>query len=214
MLLTTLRSLVFGPRFRPPLPSGPRRGHPSRRRPVCRLALEPLEARNLLDGGFANVLVNDPSADHPVTAVVNGTTFVFPRDTQSETTLALGAGGRVVVAFNALYGPEVVRSRETGITSHESTLGFSSALMAQVLPGVFVGGEARYLRRYEGLGLDTFAGHAVFIGPTIYANLSERSWIAVGWSAQVAGRAADDPAWLDLTNFERHQARLLFGFTF
>jgi hypothetical protein len=121
---------------------------------------------------------------------------------------------RVVVAFNALYGPEVVRSRETGITSHESTLGFSSALMAQVLPGVFVGGEARYLRRYEGLGLDTFAGHAVFIGPTIYANLSERSWIAVGWSAQVAGRAADDPAWLDLTNFERHQARLLFGFTF
>jgi hypothetical protein len=66
------------------------------------------------------------------------------------------------------------------------------------------------LRRYEGLGLDSFAGHAVFLGPTIYANLSD----AVGWSTQVAGRAADDPGWLDLTNFERHQARLLFGFTF
>ena len=121
---------------------------------------------------------------------------------------------RVVVAFNALYGPEVTRSRASGITSHESTLGLSTALMTQVRPGVFVGGEARYLRRYEGLGLDRFAGHAVFLGPTIYANLSERSWIAIGWSTQVAGRAADDPGWLDLTNFERHQARLLFGFTF
>src|SRR5215471_86273 len=121
---------------------------------------------------------------------------------------------RVVAAFNALYAPDVFRSRETGITFHESTLGFSTALMVQVRPGIFFGGEARYFRRYEGLGLDTFAGHAVFLGPTIYANLSESSWIAAGWSTQVAGRAADDPAWLDLTNFERHQARLLFGFTF
>ena len=121
---------------------------------------------------------------------------------------------RVVAAFNALYAPDVFRSRETGITFHESTLGFSTALMVQVRPGIFFGGEARYFRRYEGLGLNTFAGHAVFLGPTIYANLSESSWIAAGWSTQVAGRAADDPAWLDLTNFERHQARLLFGFTF
>jgi hypothetical protein len=121
---------------------------------------------------------------------------------------------RVVAAFNALYGPEVSRSRITGITSQESFLGFSTALMTQVRPGIFVGAEARYARRYEGLGLDRFAGHAVFLGPTIYANLSERSWIAVGWSTQLAGRAANEPGWLDLTNFERYQARLLFGFTF
>jgi len=88
------------PRSARPLRIGPRRGHASRRRLPGRLALEPLEARNLMDGGFANVLVNDPSADHPVTAVVNGATIVFTRDTQSETTLALGANGRVVVAFN------------------------------------------------------------------------------------------------------------------
>src|SRR5262249_35344829 len=61
---------------------------------------------------------------------------------------------RLVVAFNALYGPEVTRSRVTGITSHESTLGFPTALMAQVRPGIFVGAEARYLRRYDGLGFD------------------------------------------------------------
>ena len=121
---------------------------------------------------------------------------------------------RVVAAFNLLYGPEVTRSRVTGISSQEATLGFSTALMAQVRPGIFVGGEARYLRRYEGLGLDAFAGHALFLGPTVFARLSERAWVAAAWSVQVAGRSADDPGWLDLTNFERHQARLLFGFTF
>jgi hypothetical protein len=121
---------------------------------------------------------------------------------------------RVVAAFNLLYGPEVMRSRVTGISSQEATLGFSTALMAQVRPGIFVGGEARYLRRYEGLSLDTFAGHALFLGPTVFAKLSEHAWIAAAWSMQVAGRSADDLGWLDLTNFERHQARLLFGFTF
>ncbi len=121
---------------------------------------------------------------------------------------------RVVAAFNLLYGPEVTRSRVTGVSSQEATLGFSTALMAQVRPGIFIGGEARYLRRYEGLGLDTFAGHALFLGPTVFARLSEHAWVAAAWSVQVAGRSADDPGWLDLTNFERHQARLLFGFTF
>jgi hypothetical protein len=121
---------------------------------------------------------------------------------------------RVIAAFNLLYGPEVTHSRETGISLQESTLGISTALMAQVRPGLLVGGEARYMRRYEGLGLDAFAGHALFLGPTVFAKLSERAWITAAWSIQVAGRSADDPGWLDLTNFERHQARLLFGFTF
>lgn len=121
---------------------------------------------------------------------------------------------RVIAAFNLLYGPEVTHSRGTGISLQESTLGISTALMAQVRPGLLVGGEARYMRRYEGLGLDAFAGHALFLGPTVFAKLSERAWITAAWSIQVAGRSADDPGWLDLTNFERHQARLLFGFTF
>jgi hypothetical protein len=68
--------------------------------------------------------------------------------------------------------------------------------------------------RWEGLGFDNFAGHGFFVGPTIYANLSERSWILLAWNVQIAGRSADDPASLDLKNFERHQATLKFGFTF
>jgi hypothetical protein len=102
----------------------------------------------------------------------------------------------------------------TGIWSRQATIGVATALMAQIGPNLFVGTEARYLRSYEGLGFDNFAGHGFFVGPTIYANLSERSWILFAWNVQIAGRSADDPGPLDLKNFERHQATLKFGFTF
>jgi hypothetical protein len=121
---------------------------------------------------------------------------------------------RIVAAFNLLYQPETMRSNLTGTWSQESTAGVAIGVMAQVHSGVFVGGEARYLRKYDGLGLDTFAGQGFFIGPTIYVKLSEKAWIAAAWSAQVAGQAATSAGSLDLVNFERHQARLLFGVNF
>jgi hypothetical protein len=121
---------------------------------------------------------------------------------------------RIVAAFNLLYMPEVSRSRVDGTWSRESTVGVATALMVQIRPGIFVGTEARYLRSYEGLGLDRFEGHAFFFGPTVYAKLSKHSWIALAWSAQVAGRSVDETGALDLVNFERHQATLKFGVTF
>ncbi len=121
---------------------------------------------------------------------------------------------RVVAAFNLLYQPETLRSKMTGIWSPESTAGLAVGVMAQVGAGIFVGGEARYLRKYDGLGLEALAGQGFFIGPTIYAKLSEKAWIAVAWSAQVAGQATTSTGALDLVNFERRQARLLFGVNF
>jgi hypothetical protein len=121
---------------------------------------------------------------------------------------------RVVAAFNLLYQPETMRSKATGTWSQESTAGVAFAVMAQVHSGILVGGEARYLRKYDGLGLDTFAGQGFFVGPTIYLKLSERAWITAAWSAQVAGQATASIGSLDLVNFERRQARLLFGVNF
>lgn len=121
---------------------------------------------------------------------------------------------RIVAAFNLLYQPEVSRSKLTGIRSQESTAGIATALMAQVWPGVLVGAEARYLRRYEGLGPGALMGQGVFLGPTLYVKLSERVWFTAAYSAQIAGRAVGDVRPLDLVNFERHQARLLFGVAF
>jgi hypothetical protein len=121
---------------------------------------------------------------------------------------------RVVAAVNLLYEPETTRFNWGGAWAQESTAGVAIGVMAQIQPGIFVGGEARYLRRYDGLGLDAFAGQGFFIGPTIYANLSKSAWIALAWSAQVAGQASTSTGPLDLVNFERRQARLLFGVSF
>ena len=121
---------------------------------------------------------------------------------------------RVVAAFNLLYQPETTRSKLTGTWSQDSTAGLAMGLMTQVSSGVFVGGEARYLRQYDGPGLDSLAGEGLFLGPTVYVKLSRRTWIAAAWSAQVAGHATAIAGSLDLVNFERQQARLLFGVNF
>jgi hypothetical protein len=52
------------------------------------------------------------------------------------------------------------------------------------------------------------------VGPTVYVKLSKKAWIAAAWSAQVAGQATISMGTLDLTNFERRQARVLFGVSF
>jgi hypothetical protein len=121
---------------------------------------------------------------------------------------------KLVTAVNFLYQPEWTNFLATNRTEQDATLGVAWAMMAQVRPGILIGGEARYLRKYEGFGLDAFAGHALFVGPTIYIQLSQRSRLTAAWSFQVAGRSADMPGSLDLVNFERHQARLIYGINF
>src|SRR5262249_13363847 len=73
-----------------------------------RLHVEVLEARNLLDGGLANVLVNDPNAD------------LTDQDTQSETALVLGAGSNVIVAYNDSNGwvPRVTDLSQLHLTGY------------------------------------------------------------------------------------------------
>jgi len=121
---------------------------------------------------------------------------------------------KLVAAVNLLYQPEWTRFLATGKTEQDVTLGVAWAVMAQVQPGLLIGGEARYLRKYEGFGLDAFAGHALFAGPTIFIRLSESSRLTAAWSFQVAGRSAAMAGFLDLVDFERHQARLIYGINF
>jgi hypothetical protein len=119
-----------------------------------------------------------------------------------------------VAAFNLSYQPQWTRFVGLENVERESTLGASFGLMAQIRPGFFLGGEARYLRRYEGIGLDEFAGQALFVGPVAYLQLSESSRLTATWSVQAWGHPAASSAALDLVNFERHQARLVFGVNF
>ncbi|MBN8992678.1 MAG: hypothetical protein J0H42_30955 [Rhizobiales bacterium] len=119
-----------------------------------------------------------------------------------------------VAAFNLFYQPEWTRFIGSGAAEQESTVGAAFALMVQARPGLFLGGEARYLRQYEGIGLQELAGQALFVGPTAYFQLSPRSRLTAAWSIQAWGRPAGSNAALDLVNFERHQARLIFGVNF
>lgn len=96
----------------------------------------------------------------------------------------------------------------------DATLGLSASFTNQFRSGLFVGIEARYLRKYDGLGFDPFAGEALLIGPTFYAQLSKSWAVSGGWGIQVAGHAVDVPGALDLKNFERHQAFLRVAYNF
>jgi hypothetical protein len=148
---------------------------------------------------------------------IDDRTAALARRYNTELTLALDRElipNRVVAAFNLFYEPEWTHLLGTVLAEQESTVGGAVAMMAQIRPGFLIGGEVRYLRKYDGIGLEEFAGHALFAGPTAYLQLSERSRLTVAWSVQAWGRAAGSTAALDLVNFERHQARLIFGVNF
>jgi hypothetical protein len=148
---------------------------------------------------------------------VDETTAARVRNFGTEFTLAVDrelVPGYVVAALNFTYQPEWTRVLSSGDALQESTVGASAGLLAQIRPGIFIGGEARYLRRYEGIGLDELEGQVLFVGPLAYVQLSERSRLTATWNFQAWGRPAGSNAALDLVNFERQQARLVFGFNF
>jgi hypothetical protein len=148
---------------------------------------------------------------------INESTGAVVRNYGTEFTLAFDrevVPNLAVAALNLVYQPEWTRFPGAGAAEQESTIGAGLGLMARILPGLLVGGEARYLRKYDGIALEEFTGHALFVGPTAYLQLSERSRLTASWSLQVWGRSAGSSAGLDLVDFERHQARLVFGVNF
>ena len=122
--------------------------------------------------------------------------------------------GLAVATLNLGYQPEWTRFAGASTDEQDSTVAAAFGVMAQLRPGFMLGGEARYFRKYEGLGLEQLAGQALFIGPTAYFQLSERARLTATWSVQAWGRPAGSSAALDLVNFERHQAKLVFGVNF
>ena len=120
---------------------------------------------------------------------------------------------RLFGAVNVLYDTEAANVPATNSWQHDSRFGASAALSTQVQSGFFIGGEVRYLRAFDGTGLDRFAGHAVFAGPTMYYQLSPQLVLSGAWSFQVAGQTASGGA-LDLIHFERHQAKLRLNYNY
>jgi hypothetical protein len=121
---------------------------------------------------------------------------------------------RLFGALNLHFDTDRAESVAGGGKEQQPTLGIGGALAGRAMPGLWVGGEVRYFRGYEGAGLETFTGHAVYVGPTLYATLSEKVWLSAAFNVQAWGRAVTSPGTLDLVNFERYQANFRLGFDF
>lgn len=121
---------------------------------------------------------------------------------------------RLYLATNLLYEPETTRVA-LGAWDRESTWGVSSAIAYQIIPGVAVGADLWYLQHYEGFAFNSFTGDAVFLGPTFYWHIAHHIQMSAAFQSQVAGHEVGaTPGNLDLTDFSRARARLLFEFEF
>jgi hypothetical protein len=120
---------------------------------------------------------------------------------------------RLFAAINFMYEPEWTRTRE-GEIEREATVGISGALAYRIVPQVLIGAEVWYLRHYDSFDLAQFTGDAVYIGPTLYVQLSRKMFMKAAWNTQVTGRDNENPGALNLSEFSRHRAKLKLAVEF
>lgn len=121
---------------------------------------------------------------------------------------------RLFAAINFAYGFEGSRDHATGTVSDSSSLSFQFGATARLERWLYVGAEARYLRAYTGIGLESLSGQAVYVGPSFYAPIAKGVTISGAWNLQAWGDASGVGGGFDLINFERQQAVLRVEFDF
>jgi hypothetical protein len=115
---------------------------------------------------------------------------------------------RIFAAFNAVYDPEVSRAPGARVRVHAGVLGRDDhANLARRLRGRRSPLHAKIRRRRPRYPL----GPGLLCRPF---GVSKRFAISGAWSVQVAGRATDVPATLDLVKFTRQQALLRVEYNF
>jgi hypothetical protein len=120
---------------------------------------------------------------------------------------------RLFAGVNLLYEPEVTQT-VTGDTQREATFGGSAALSLRVASNVVIGGEVWYLRHYDAANLTAFTGDAVMLGPSLYVRFTPKMFMTAAWNSQVWGREVGNSASLNLSEFQRHRAKLKFAWEF
>jgi hypothetical protein len=136
--------------------------------------------------------------------------FEFETRLHADTELV---ANRVFLGFNVMYEPETTR-RSEGAWEKESTLGLSGAIAFRPVPPLLIGAELWCLRHYQGIGFNSFTGDAVYLGPTLYLQLSRKAFVTAAWNVQVAGRETGQAGGLDLADFSRHRAKLKLAVEF
>lgn len=122
--------------------------------------------------------------------------------------------GTLFGMLNLIYDADASHLHTLDIWQHQSKAGIAAALSTRVQGELFLGGELRYLRAFDGLGFNTYAGQALFAGPTMYLRLSKQWAMSAAWNWQVRGHTAAGGGALDLVHFERQQAKIRVNFTY
>ena len=81
-------------------------------------------------------------------------------------------------------------------------------LTYRITPKDALGAELEYYRAHEGLGLNTLAGDALYVGPTFHMQVTNKFILSAAFSTQIACHAAGNANFFDLTNFSRNKALL------
>ena len=115
---------------------------------------------------------------------------------------------RLFAALNLSYGLGRTRDYASGLIIDGSGLGLNAAATARVLDWLYLGGEVRYLRAFDGLAFDNLAGQALYLGPTFYIALGQGASLSGAWNIQAWGQTTGLDAGLDLVLFERQMFKL------
>jgi Putative MetA-pathway of phenol degradation len=92
--------------------------------------------------------------------------------------------------------------------------GVSGAMAYRFTPKLTMGAEIEYDTAYDGAGVQSFQGQALYLGPTFHYQFNGHVMLAAAWSTQIAGHASGENFGLDLTNFPHQQGNLKFEVEF
>ena len=120
---------------------------------------------------------------------------------------------RLYAAANVIYNPGSAQSPGEA-WERSSEYGLTGALAYRFAPKVTLGGEIEYYAAYDGLGIQSFQGQALYLGPTLHIQFNGRMMLAAAWSTQIGGHAAGENFGLDLTNFPQQRGNLKFEVEF
>jgi hypothetical protein len=121
---------------------------------------------------------------------------------------------RLFAGFNVIYEPERNHFLASGEIEEEATLGFTAAIAYRPIAPLLVGFEVGYYRHYDALGLNNFAGDALFVGPTLYYQISSKCFVTAAWGTQIWGSQVGEPGQLNLEDFSRHRGKLKLAVEF
>ena len=117
--------------------------------------------------------------------------------------------------FTPVSGKVAEVTQTLGDTQREAKFGGSAALSFRIAPNVLLGGEVWYLRHYNAANLTALTGDTVLLGPTLFIQLTPKSFIQAAWNTQVWGREVANPgAPFNFEEFQRNRAKLKFAYEF